>query len=88
MKAERAAQRLEAIMARHDTFVLRTLADLRRSGFGEISIEGVYQRLDAQREYSGFTQAEIDHVLYVMRKRARERKRELEEASNGDRKTV
>jgi DNA-binding transcriptional regulator PaaX len=71
-----AAQKLESILARHDAWVARTLADLHEAGFRENTIRAAYERLDAQREFAGFTQDQIDQALYAMRKRARQRAQE------------
>lgn len=76
-----AASNLEAIMARHDKAVERTLSDLKVAGFRETTIEAAYQRLDAQREFAGFTQDQIDQALYAMRKRARERNEQTRETA-------
>lgn len=71
-----AAANLETIMARHDAYIARTLRDLTAAGFKEKTISAAYQRLDAQREFHGFTQDQIDQALYAMRKRSRQRQQD------------
>lgn len=70
------AQLLESIMERHRAWEKRTLIDLRQAGFtGLETIEDAYRRLDAQREFAGFTQQQIDIALYAMEKRRRDRQK-------------
>lgn len=54
------AQKLEAVMQRHDSYVQRTLADLRVAGFTFTTIGEARARLDAQRGMPAFTQSQIN----------------------------
>ena len=71
------ATSLESIMkhhtARQEALEGRTMADLRVAGFTQIrSVHEAYERLEAQRELAGFTQSQIDVVMY--QRRTREKK--------------
>lgn len=71
------ASLLESTLARHslkqEALDERLLADLRSAGFTQIrSAQEAYERLDAQRELPGFSQTQIDMVMY--QRRSREKK--------------
>ena len=71
------AANLESVLsqftARQEALEKRALADLHAAGFIQISsITDAFERLEAQRELPGFTQAQIDMVLY--QRHSRERK--------------
>lgn len=71
------ASSLETIVARHtvkqEAIDTRTIADLHTAGFTQIrTVEDAYERLETQRELAGFTQTQIDVVLY--QRRSREKK--------------
>ncbi|WP_136057279.1 hypothetical protein [Microbacterium sp. K24] len=71
------ATSLESILTRHtakrEAIEERTLTDLRTAGFTQVrSVPEAYERLEAQRELAGFTQAQIDVVMY--QRRSREKK--------------
>lgn len=70
-----AAARLESIMERHEAWEKRTLTDLHQAGFHVASIDEAKDRLDAQREFAGFTQQQIDIAMYAMEKRRRDRQK-------------
>ena len=70
------AARLESIMARHERWEQRTLADLRAAGFERInSIMAAKDRLATQRSMAGFSQQQIDVVQYAIDKARREGRR-------------
>lgn len=55
--------RLEAIMARHDGYERRTLADLRRAGFSFTAISSARRRLHAQRTLARLTSEQRHELL-------------------------
>lgn len=59
---------LEEIMARHDGFERRTLADLRNAGYRFGSIASARRRLAAERTLNGFTQRQIDIAIAAAQK--------------------
>lgn len=68
------ATSLESILKHHtvrqEALDLRTMADLRVAGFTQVrSVHDAYERLEAQRELAGFSQAQIDVVMYQRRSR-------------------
>lgn len=70
------AVRLESVLAAHTERMAainkRALADLHTVGLTQLkTIEDAYERLEAQRELAGFSQQQIDVVLYARRKAKR-----------------
>lgn len=72
------ASLLESSLARHtvkqEALDERLLADLRAAGFTQVSsVQEAHERLQIQRELPGFTQTQIDMVIYQRRSREKER---------------
>lgn len=67
------ATALERIMRRHEGWQRRTLSDLRTAGYHLDTISEAYERLDAQRTFADFTQAQLDMAIYAIRKRTNQR---------------
>jgi hypothetical protein len=59
---------LERIMRRHEGWQQRTISDLRNAGYHIDTIAEAHERLDAQRAFAGFTQAQLDIAMYAVQK--------------------
>jgi SOS response regulatory protein OraA/RecX len=72
-KGRAKAQRLETLLARHDAYEQRTLADLRAAGFTFTSIDAARTRLTVQRTLAGFTQSQITIAITAFENREKKR---------------